>query len=58
MALAEAAGMHFTYISSVEQGERNVSLENIVRLAAALGLDPGDLVRGLAPTSDARPPSG
>jgi len=52
MALAEVAGMHFTYISSVEQGERNVSLENVVRLAAALGLDPGDLVRGLSPTDD------
>lgn len=37
---------HFTYVSSVEQGERNISLENIVRLAAALEVDPGTLVPG------------
>ena len=34
--LAEAAKMHFTYISSVERGERNISLENMSRLAKAL----------------------
>lgn len=47
--LAEQAGLHFTYVASVERGERNISLHNIVRLAAALGVDPGDLVRGLDP---------
>ena len=49
MALAERAGLHFTYVSSVERGERNVSLENIVRLAHALEVDPADLVTGLRP---------
>lgn len=34
--LAEFADLHRTYISSVEQGKRNVSLENIERLANAL----------------------
>jgi transcriptional regulator with XRE-family HTH domain len=48
MTLGEQAGLHFTYISSVERGERNISLQNIVRLAAALGVDPGSLVMGLA----------
>lgn len=48
--LAEAAGLHFTYVSSVERGERNVSLENIVRLGEAVGVDPGELVTGLKPT--------
>jgi transcriptional regulator with XRE-family HTH domain len=47
MALAEEVGLHFTYVSSVERGERNVSLQNIVRLAEGLGIDPGTLVRGL-----------
>jgi len=47
MALAEKVGLHFTYVSSVERGERNVSLHNIVRLAEGLGVDPGTLVRGL-----------
>jgi transcriptional regulator with XRE-family HTH domain len=32
--LGERAGMHFTYVGSVERGERNISLVNIVRLAA------------------------
>lgn len=47
--LAEHAEMHWTYIGSVERGERNLSLINIVRLARALGVGPEDLVRGLRP---------
>ena len=47
MALAEEIGLHFTYVSSVERGERNISLQNIVRLAEGLGVDPATLVRGL-----------
>jgi len=47
--LAEEAGMHWTYIGSVERGERNLSLVNIVRLARALGVGPEELVRGLRP---------
>jgi transcriptional regulator with XRE-family HTH domain len=34
--LAELASLHRTYISSVELGQRNVSLVNIERLAKAL----------------------
>ena len=34
--LAERADLHRTYISDVERGSRNVSLQNIVRLARAL----------------------
>jgi len=47
--LAEHAGMHWTYVGSVERGERNLSLVNIVRLAHALGIGPEELVRGLRP---------
>jgi len=42
--LAARAGLHRTYISSVERGQRNVSLENIYALASALGSDPRDLL--------------
>jgi transcriptional regulator with XRE-family HTH domain len=36
--LAELAGLHRTYVSSVERGKRNISLLNIDRLAAALAV--------------------
>jgi len=42
-ALAEAAGIHRTYLSDVERGMRNVSLVNVERLAAALGLTMAEL---------------
>lgn len=51
--LAERAGVHWTYLGQVERGERNISLFTILRIAAALGLDPAALVTGMirpAPT--------
>ncbi len=42
--LAERAGLHRTYVSSVERGERNISLVNIERLAKALGVTMRDLI--------------
>ena len=44
-ALAREAGLHRTYVSSVEGGMRNVCIDNIERLARALGLDPVELMR-------------
>jgi transcriptional regulator with XRE-family HTH domain len=42
--LADLADLHFTYVSSVERGERNISIENIARLAKALGCQLKDLM--------------
>ena len=44
-ALAEVAGIDRTYVSSCERGKRNVGLENVHRLAAALGVGPDELLR-------------
>ncbi len=42
--LSFKAGLHRTYISSVERGERNISISNIKKLADALGLKMKDLM--------------
>lgn len=36
--LAAAAGLHRTYIGMIERAEKNLTLENIARIAKALGL--------------------
>lgn len=36
---AEKCGLHRTYISSVERFQRNISIENIQRIADALEID-------------------
>ena len=38
-ALAALCGLHRTYISDIECFQRNVSLENVQRIADALGIE-------------------
>jgi transcriptional regulator with XRE-family HTH domain len=45
-ALAELAGLHRTYVGSIERAERNVSIDNIGRLAEALGVTISELLKG------------
>lgn len=42
--LADEAGLHRTYVSSVERGKRNISLANIHAIADALGVEAKDLL--------------
>lgn len=43
--LAERAGVHRTYLGGVERGERNIGLQNIVRIAHALCVSPAALFK-------------
>jgi len=45
--LAERAELHRNYVGGVERGERNVALENIVKLATALSVRTRDLFDSL-----------
>lgn len=45
-SLADAAGLHWTYIGQIERGERNLTLKNVLRLAKGLAVLPGELVDG------------
>jgi transcriptional regulator with XRE-family HTH domain len=42
--LGNKAGLHRTYIGSIERSERNVSLLNIERIARSLGVKIKDLL--------------
>jgi transcriptional regulator with XRE-family HTH domain len=37
--LADKTGLHRTYISDIERGVKNVSVENIEKIAIAMSLD-------------------
>jgi transcriptional regulator with XRE-family HTH domain len=44
--LAERAGLHRTYIGDIERGARNLSLENIEKIAKALQISISELFAG------------
>jgi transcriptional regulator with XRE-family HTH domain len=44
-ALAAAAGLHRTFVAHVEREARNVAVDNIERLASALGVQTYELLK-------------
>ena len=44
-ALADLAGLHRTYISAIERERRNISIDNIENIAAALDVEPYMLLK-------------
>jgi transcriptional regulator with XRE-family HTH domain len=51
--LASRAGLHRSYIGSIEQARRNVSIDSIGVIAQALGVDAQMLLASVSPTSPA-----
>lgn len=45
--LGEEADLHRTYIGQVERGEKNIGVENLVRLAKALGSTAAAVLTGI-----------
>ncbi|MGN8550365.1 helix-turn-helix domain-containing protein [Bradyrhizobium elkanii] len=44
-ALALESGINRTYLSGVERSERNVSIDNVARIAKGLNVEPWELLR-------------
>jgi transcriptional regulator with XRE-family HTH domain len=47
VTLGNQIGLHFTFVSEVERGLRNLSLRSLLILAEGLEIDPAKLVKGL-----------
>jgi transcriptional regulator with XRE-family HTH domain len=43
--LAQASGLHWTYLSGIERGLRNPSLKVLVAIAGSFELTPAELLR-------------
>jgi transcriptional regulator with XRE-family HTH domain len=43
--LAEKSGLSFSYVSDVERGERNISLESLEKIIVALEVSPNEIFK-------------
>lgn len=44
-SFADAIGMHRAYYSAIERGERNLTLQTMVRVAEGLEVKPSELLK-------------
>lgn len=56
--LADKAGLNRSYLSSIERGVRNPTLDVIVRLSRSMGMSASDLVKAAEQEHAARPSAG
>jgi transcriptional regulator with XRE-family HTH domain len=49
--LAQLSDLHWTFVGQVERGARNLSLNNIIKIAGGLDVDPAVLITGIAASS-------
>ncbi len=54
-ALANEAGIDRTYVSGIERGLRNPSINLLERLSAVLGVSPADLLAETPPANEEGP---
>ena len=54
---AHISGLHRTYIGQIERGEKNISFDNLSRVAGALGVTLAALLEGLEDRSATNPKS-
>ena len=43
--IAKKLGVHSTYISKIERGEQNMSIQGVEKLAKAIGFSVGELMK-------------
>lgn len=46
-ALADRCGVHWTFLGQVERGQRSIRLDNILKIADGLGVQPSRLLDDL-----------
>ena len=46
--IADLSGMGRTYMGRVERGEQNISIQNLIQIAFALGVEVGELIPRLS----------
>jgi len=47
--LAQRCNVHWTFLGQIERGQRNLRLNNLLKIADGLKVDPSEFVRGLEP---------